>query len=91
MFMVWAACLAGNALQAQDLRLSGNVSDQEKKPVADAVVQLLRYADSSLVKSEFSTAAGMFEFKGLAAGAYFLQINVIGYAPYTSAKTELSG
>lgn len=91
MCMVWAACLAGNALQAQDLSLSGNVSDQEKKPVADAVVQLLRYADSSLVKSEFSTAAGMFEFKGLVAGAYFLQINVIGYAPYTSAKTELSG
>lgn len=88
-WMLWAACLAGNILYAQDLSLSGKVKDQEKKPVADAVVQLLRYTDSSLVKSEFSDASGAFEFKALATGTYFLQIHVIGYAPYTSNKTEL--
>lgn len=89
MCFLLALCLAENALKAQELSLSGKVSDQEKTAVADAVVQLLRDADSSLVKSEFSDASGAFEFKGLAPGTYFLQINVIGYAPYTSPKTEL--
>jgi len=90
-FTLMALCFAFNAMKAQELSLSGKVSDQEKKPVVDAVVQLLRYADSSLVKSEFSDVSGAFEFKGLVSGTYFLQINVIGYAPYISAKTELSG
>lgn len=86
-----ALCFALNTMNAQELSLSGKVNDQEMKPVADAVVQLLRYADSSLVKSEFSDASGAFEFRGLGAGTYFLQINVIGYSPYTSGKIALSG
>jgi hypothetical protein len=88
--LVGVTCLTANIMMAQELSLSGKVNDQEKTAVADAVVQLLRSADSSLVKSEFSDASGAFEFKGLPAGTYFLQINVIGYAPYTSGKTELT-
>lgn len=88
-FLTGVTCLAGNILMAQELSLSGKVSDQDKAVVPDAVIQLLRYADSSLVKSEFSDASGAFEFKGLAAGSYLVQISVIGYEPYISARTEL--
>ena len=75
-------------LVAQDsiseYELTGSINDNENKPVIDAVIQLLKTSDSSLVKTEFTDEKGQFKFAGINTGAYFIQANVIGYSKYLS-------
>lgn len=64
--------------------LSGTFKDNQQQPILDAIVQLLKSSDSSLVKTEFTDEKGQFKFTEIKTGFYFIQSNVLGYEKYTS-------
>lgn len=57
-------------------------------PVPYATAELLK-ADSSLVKTAVSDSLGIAEFKGLAAGKYYVRVKLIGYQPLSTASIDL--
>jgi hypothetical protein len=63
---------------SQNIELKGFVSSG-KKGVEDAIIQLLKASDSTLVKNEITDKTGSYTFSGLDSGSYFLQVNAIGY------------
>jgi outer membrane receptor protein involved in Fe transport len=65
--------------------LSGTLLTNGNVPIADAVIQLLKAADSSLVKTEFSDDKGEFKFIDVKPNTYFVQTNVIGYSRFASS------
>ena len=77
-------------LQAQDLELRGSLVDQNEVPIAFATTYLYQVQDSTLVKATISDEAGNFIIKELQPGSYYLQLNSLGFAPYTSAAITLN-
>lgn len=74
--------------QAQH-HLSGTVTSANAGPVSDAIVQLLRWSDSSLVKNEFTDERGYFAFTDVSEGTYFLQVHAAGSTPHRHEPFEL--
>ena len=82
--------LSSFMLQAQDLELRGSLVDQNEVPIAFATTYLYQVQDSTLVKATISDEAGNFIIKELQPGSYYLQLNSLGFAPYTSAAITLN-
>lgn len=82
--------LSSFMLQAQDLELRGSLADQNEAPIAFATTYLYQVQDSTLVKATISDEAGNFIIKELQPGSYYLQLNSLGFAPYTSAAITLN-
>lgn len=82
--------LSSFMLQAQDLELRGSLADQNETPIAFATTYLYQAQDSALVKATISDEAGNFIIKELQPGSYYLQLNSLGFAPYTSAAISLN-
>ena len=82
--------LSSFMLQAQDLELRGSLVDQNEVPIAFATTYLYQVQDSTLVKATISDEAGNFVIKELQPGSYYLQLNSLGFAPYTSAAIKLN-
>ncbi len=59
-------------------------------PVPDAIIQLLKASDSSLVKTEFTDEKGEFKFSYVAEGTYMIQANVLGYTKFISAALPVN-
>jgi iron complex outermembrane receptor protein len=77
------------ALSAQTI--SGNIKDDQGKPLAGASVSLLKKSDSAVVKLAVSNASGGYEFRDAATGKYFVQTSFVGYAPGFSQPFEHTG
>ena len=82
--------LSSFMLQAQDLELRGSLADQNEAPIAFATTYLYQLQDSTLVKATISDERGNFIIKELQPGSYYLQLNSLGFAPYTSAAITLN-
>jgi hypothetical protein len=81
-----AACLAiaapARAQQEYDVR--GSVADSAGATLQNAMVVALSREDSVLVKYALTNSGGNFVIENLPAGAYILQVTMIGYAALRS-------
>jgi hypothetical protein len=71
--------------------LKGTVRNSDGSPAADVIIQLLKAADSTLVKSEFSDNAGLYSFESVAQGDYLLQASSAGNKPELFGPVKVSG
>lgn len=62
--------------------INGTVLDEQRKPIDYATVGLFKATDSSLVKTAMTTPEGKFNFPSVAAGSYYIKINMMGYQVY---------
>jgi len=76
--------------QAQTHNVSGKLLGSQNAPVADAIIQLLKSSDSSLVKTEFTDDKGNFTFSGTKQGAYIIQTTVLGYKSFLSSPIDVN-
>lgn len=77
------------AAQSPSIRLSGRVTGGDRQALESATVQLLRAADSSLVKTAISSKSGDYLFEQLTAGNYRLLITAVGYESFYSSLISL--
>lgn len=68
-----------SGLSAQNIRVSGRVTDAEKQPIDYANVSLLRL-DSTFVTGCTTGKGGKFVLKDLQSDNYLLQVSFVGYA-----------
>lgn len=78
-------------LSSDSNEIAGSLKTDSGELITDAVVQLLKAKDSSLVKTEFTDEKGVFKFSRLASENYFIQANVLGYKAYSSNIFSVSG
>jgi hypothetical protein len=91
-YLVLLSIITGLAVSAQTTaRVSGSVSDEQKKPVSAATISLLKAKDSSLVKLAVSDKAGQFEFVAIKDGAYLLSVSSVGFGKTYSGPFQVSG
>lgn len=93
---ICALGLAGTSgsLQAQEeYHVTGIVQDTAGAPISGAMVVALTAADSVLAKFALTTGEGSFRLGGLPAGAYILQVTLIGHQtvrrPFELAGSDL--
>jgi outer membrane receptor protein involved in Fe transport len=87
LFTLIACLLACGASFAQKLNtVSGKVVDEKTVPVSFAVVRLLQYPDTTLVKSVSTTIDGEFRITGLKEGEYQLSISIVGFTTKKTAR-----
>ncbi|QKJ28928.1 TonB-dependent receptor [Mucilaginibacter mali] len=70
-------------------KISGQVFDAAKQPAIAATIVLVRFKDSSTVKTTLADAQGRFVFDKIAAGDYRVNITAVGFQKYRSAKVAL--
>jgi len=66
-----------SAFAQEEGRLSGQVFDQEKRPMPGATVSLLK--DSITRKTSITNKEGRFILENIQHGSYFLYITAVGY------------
>ena len=71
-------------------KISGNITDQESKPVEAATIQLMRVSDKGLVKAEITNKSGNFTFDKIDDGTYFITISSQGFEKKTTEPFEIS-
>lgn len=76
-------------LSAQGGTIKGALQDENDEAVLFANIALHSSADSSLVKVEVSDEAGVFTFRNITAGNYFLQASYVGLADLKRENIEL--
>ncbi len=79
-FNILVLLLAAFSGFAQSASISGQLKDNDGAAVGFANIALYAISDSSLLKVETSGENGMFQFRGLPAGNYFLLATFVGYA-----------
>jgi len=80
-------CLFASICQGQ---VSGTVKHVGKNDVSDIPVLLMTAKDSAFVANTYTDAAGHFEFKQIAAGDYYLQVQYIGFEDYYSPVVRVA-
>jgi hypothetical protein len=70
--------------------LKGRITDEKKAPVPFATVILKRSADSVLVKGEVTDENGAFAFESIREGAFFLEVQVLGYEKLRKEGIQIS-
>lgn len=75
--------------QPKPARISGQVIDDNRKPVAGATISLLRMADTALHKTAVSGQDGRFDFDNLDGDKYLLMVSAIGYEMKRTAVINL--
>ena len=69
--------------------ISGTVEDDAGKPLQNVTVRLNRVQDSSLVKINASNSQGVYEFKAIGDGNYYLHISHVGFNEQFSKQVEV--
>ena len=69
------------SLFAQTGKISGEVGDQNQKPIESATVSLLQGKDSSSVRQTMSDKSGKFVFDNVGEGKYLISITSVGHNP----------
>ncbi|MBF9221352.1 outer membrane beta-barrel family protein [Hymenobacter ruricola] len=87
---LWLGLLAALPLTAQGQAVvRGVVRDAQGGAVELATTTLHRATDSTLVKSDYSDAAGAFQLAAAPGGRYLVSVTQVGFARYWSAPFEL--
>lgn len=71
--------LSNAPLFSQGSNLTGKILDEEKKPLPNATIMLLRAQDSVLQQFTLTDTEGQFNIKGAKPGKYLLQASFLGY------------
>lgn len=77
-------------LKTANSKITGNVIDEEQKPLDYVTISLLRAKDSSLVKTSITDLNGMYSFENIAAGNYLASATMMGYKKSFSQPFELN-
>jgi iron complex outermembrane recepter protein len=85
-----AYLLIAFGLQAQTGLIEGQIQDGDKKAVAFANVALYNAVDTALLKVEATNEAGLFQFRNVADGKYFLVASFIGSGEVRQNDIQLS-
>lgn len=70
---------------AANAQVSGQINDEQSKPVKGATVSLVKATDSALVKLAATNADGVYAFTGIKEGNYRVKATFVGYSPVFSA------
>ncbi|UOQ96331.1 TonB-dependent receptor [Hymenobacter sp. 5317J-9] len=92
--LLLATSVLFSAAQAQaqgPSNVRGQVQSAGNSPVEFATVTLHRAKDSTVVKTEFSDAKGLFQFERAAAGRYLVSAAQVGFERRWSAPFEANG
>jgi outer membrane receptor protein involved in Fe transport len=85
--------IAPAAVSAQGVKptagISGQLQNEQAKPMDYATVTLLRGKDSSVVKSTLTNDAGKYQFTNIIAGRYIIKATTVGYQPTFSPVLEV--
>ncbi|HEX7903140.1 MAG TPA: TonB-dependent receptor [Chitinophagaceae bacterium] len=65
--------------QTKSGKITGTITDSNKKPLQSVSVSLIKAKDSSLVKAAATGKDGKYEFESIAEGDYLLAITSVGY------------
>lgn len=71
-------------------RVTGQLLDEQQKPLPFATVLLRQVSDTSWVQAEVAKADGSYAFAGLAPNQYRITVLLLGYQPLRSAPFELT-
>ncbi|PNW30301.1 hypothetical protein BKP44_01280 [Formosa algae] len=69
---------------SQNIKISGQVLDQNNMPISYANVILVHTEDESIIKGTITDDFGKFEIGYLNSGTYNLEISFIGYSQYST-------
>jgi iron complex outermembrane receptor protein len=69
--------------------ITGQLQNEQAKPMDYATVSLLRGKDSSVVKSTLTNDAGKYLFDNIIAGRYIIKATTVGYQPTFSPVLEV--
>ena len=73
-------------INAQSIsKITGEIKDNTGKGINAATVMLFKAKDSTLVKTEVSNPSGIYEFKQVKAGSYFIRTSVVNMQKTASA------
>ena len=72
-------------------KIQGTVTDKTGRPISNATVLLLRYADSALIKGTVSGNTGSYLFNNITAGKYLLHFTFTGFKQTYSAAYTIAG
>jgi hypothetical protein len=79
LFTLVACFMACGASFAQKLnKLTGKIVDEKTVPVSFAIVRVLNYPDTTVVKSVSTNIEGAFSIDQLKSGEYILSISIVG-------------
>ena len=81
---VWAQTKIGGS------KISGNVVDEQKKPLDFATILLLKASDSSMVKTSMTDLAGKYAFENMPSGEYVIAATMVGYKKVKSKPFTLN-
>ena len=70
-------------------KITGDIKDNNGKALNAATIMLFRAKDSALVKTEVSNGNGMYEFRQVKAGNYFVRTSVVNMLPTSSAMISV--
>jgi len=79
-FAVFLLFFKAGAQTSADGRLTGNVIDEQKKPLDYVSIALLKARDSTVVKGSFTSDQGAYTFDHLPDGNYLVAFNMVGYS-----------
>lgn len=68
-------------IKAQEIILTGKVTDSKQQPVAYASIALMGKDGQTLITGTISNADGLFSFRNLDSGPYILSVSFVGYKP----------
>lgn len=85
------ATIVTNAQQPSRATVSIKIFDTQQAALENATVELLRSADSSLVKVALTDKTGTAEFDNIPFGSYFAKISMVNFAPQNSAAITVAG
>lgn len=91
--MAFAAMLSLFYAQAQTTergKVSIQVTGEQKQPVENATVELLKAKDSSLAKVAISDKAGLAEFENIRTGTYLVKVSFVNYTTYYGTPFTVS-
>lgn len=87
--IICISCICAKA-QSPVYQIKGTLTNNDKADVTGLQVQLLRAADSALVKMELADKDGHFAFDQIKAGNYRIRISDLSFQVYRSAVIDLS-
>lgn len=90
LLLVFLSVLITGLIAQSSPSISGNITDEQGKPVPSATVSLLQQKDSSLVKLAVSGENGQFEFINIKPGNYRITVVLVGYTKQWSAPFSFS-
>ncbi|MCZ4245296.1 outer membrane beta-barrel family protein [Pedobacter punctiformis] len=92
-FFTLIACLlvCGTSFAQKISKLSGKVVDEKNQMVPFAIVRLLNFPDTSVVKSVSTNPDGEFVIDQVKNGDYVINVSIVGFKTKKTAKLTVTG